>query len=66
MGKVRVTMRLSDEVDARLRQLAAIERKRIGEAAEDLLDEALPCSAALAARISAQGEEHAAARGARS
>jgi len=54
---VQLTVRISRAVDARLRQTAAIRRKRVGEVVEEALNSALPGAADIAALITGQAEE---------
>jgi hypothetical protein len=51
VGNVRIATRISPGVDLRLRQLALIRRQRLGHVLDELLDQALPQPAELAARL---------------
>jgi hypothetical protein len=54
---VQLTVRISLPVDARLRQTAAIRRKRLGEVVDEVLDGGLPGSADIAAHIADLAED---------
>ncbi len=54
---VQLTVRISLPVDARLRQTAAIRRKRLGEVVDEVLDGGLPGSADIAAQIAGVAED---------
>jgi hypothetical protein len=54
---VQLTVRISLPVDARLRQTAAIRRKRLGEVVDEVLDGGLPGSADIVAQIADLAED---------
>jgi hypothetical protein len=53
----RPTVRISPEVNERLRLFAALEGRQLGETADRVLDEHLPSRAELAERISKGAEQ---------
>ena len=51
MYNARLGTRLTENVDARLRQLALIRRRRLSHVLDDVLDAALPTAADLTAQL---------------
>ena len=62
MYNARLGTRITENVDARLRQLALIRRRRLSHVLDDVLDAALPTAADLTAQpsrlASARSEAH--------